>query len=94
MNICFFGVGGVGGYYGTLAAKHVNETGLGKTYFIARGKHKDAIQQNGLLLKKTEEKKNFWSDLISVQIKSMIYRFLTLLSYRLKVMILTAPPKK
>ncbi|MEN6375055.1 MAG: 2-dehydropantoate 2-reductase [Smithella sp.] len=52
MNICFFGVGGVGGYYGTLVTKHVNETGLGKTYFIARGKHKDAILENGLLLKK------------------------------------------
>lgn len=52
MNICFFGVGGVGGYYGTLVTKHVNETGLGKTYFIARGKHKEAIQKNGLLLKK------------------------------------------
>jgi 2-dehydropantoate 2-reductase len=52
MNICFFGVGGVGGYYGTLLTKHLNETGLGKTYFIARARHKDAIVKNGLLLKK------------------------------------------
>lgn len=52
MNICFFGVGGVGGYYGTLLTKHVNETCLGKTYFIARGGHKDTISRNGLLLKK------------------------------------------
>ncbi len=52
MNICFFGVGGVGGYYGTLLTKYLNETGEGNTYFIARGKHKDAIEENGLLLKK------------------------------------------
>ena len=52
MNICFFGVGGVGGYYGTLLTKYFNETGGGNTYFIARGKHKDAIVEKGLLLKK------------------------------------------
>jgi 2-dehydropantoate 2-reductase len=52
MNICFFGVGGVGGYYGTLLTRYFNETGNGNTYFIARGKHKDAILEKGLLLKK------------------------------------------
>ncbi len=52
MNICFFGVGGVGGYYGTLLTRYFNETGKGNTYFIARGKHKDAILDKGLLLKK------------------------------------------
>jgi 2-dehydropantoate 2-reductase len=52
MNICFFGVGGVGGYYGTLLTKYLDETGLGKIYFIARGSHKEAIIKNGLLLKK------------------------------------------
>ncbi len=52
MNICFFGVGGVGGYYGTLLTKYFNETGKGNIYFIARGKHKDAIAEKGLLLKK------------------------------------------
>jgi len=52
MNICFFGVGGVGGYYGTLLSRYLDETGGGNTYFIARGAHKDAILENGLLLKK------------------------------------------
>ncbi len=52
MNICFFGIGGVGGYYGTLLTKYFNETGKGKTFFIARNKHKDAILEKGLLLKK------------------------------------------
>ncbi len=52
MNICFYGVGGVGGYYGALLTKYFNETGKGNTYFIARGKHKDAIVEKGLLLKK------------------------------------------
>ena len=52
MNICFLGIGGVGGYYGTLLTKYFNETGKGNTFFIARGKHKDAIVEKGLLLKK------------------------------------------
>jgi 2-dehydropantoate 2-reductase len=52
MNICFYGVGGVGGYYGTLMARYFNKTGKGKATFIARGKHKDAILVNGLRLKK------------------------------------------
>ncbi|MCX5806402.1 MAG: 2-dehydropantoate 2-reductase [Proteobacteria bacterium] len=52
MNICFFGVGGVGGYYGTLLTRYFKKTGKGNTYFIARGKHKDAILKKGLLLKK------------------------------------------
>ena len=58
MNICFFGVGGVGGYYGTLLTKYFNETGKGNTYFIARGKHRDAIIEKGLLLKKEGGKKD------------------------------------
>jgi 2-dehydropantoate 2-reductase len=50
MNICFFGVGGVGGYFGALLTKKFkNEHDI---YFIARGKHKDAIRLNGLILKK------------------------------------------
>ncbi|MCD4741563.1 MAG: 2-dehydropantoate 2-reductase [Desulfobacteraceae bacterium] len=52
MNICFFGLGGVGGYYGTLLTEYFNETNKGNIYFIARGKHKDAIIEKGLLLKK------------------------------------------
>nr|WP_319392851.1 2-dehydropantoate 2-reductase [uncultured Desulfobacter sp.] len=52
MNICFYGVGGVGGYYGSLMTKYFNQTGEGNIYFIARGKHKDAIIDKGLLLKK------------------------------------------
>ncbi|MDT8338033.1 MAG: 2-dehydropantoate 2-reductase [Sulfurimonas sp.] len=71
MNICFYGVGGVGGYYGTLLTKYFNETGKGNTCFIARGKHKDAILEQGLLLKKeggNEEiliKPNFCADTVN-----------------------------
>ena len=37
MNVCFFGVGGVGGCYGILLTKYFDETGEGNTYFIASG---------------------------------------------------------
>lgn len=37
MKVCFFGVGGVGGYYGALLTRYFDSTGTGRTYFIARG---------------------------------------------------------
>jgi 2-dehydropantoate 2-reductase len=50
MKICFYGVGGVGGYFGTLVTQRFkDEHGI---YFIARGKHKDFICKNGLTLKR------------------------------------------
>ncbi len=52
MNICFYGVGGVGGYYGTLLTRYVRKNNKGNIYFIARGKHKESIIKNGLILKK------------------------------------------
>jgi 2-dehydropantoate 2-reductase len=50
MKICCFGVGGVGGYFGSLIARKFSEEH--DIYFIARGKHKDAIRETGLTLKK------------------------------------------
>lgn len=51
MKICFFGVGGVGGYFGALVAKEFKD--IHDIYFIARGSHKEAICANGLTLKKS-----------------------------------------
>ncbi|RAV30014.1 ketopantoate reductase family protein [Sinomicrobium soli] len=46
MNILIYGIGGVGGYFGArLAATEHHVT------FIARGKHLEAIRENGLLVK-------------------------------------------
>ena len=49
MNICFFGVGGVGGYFGSLITEKFGK--IHNIYFKARGKHKEAICNNGLTLK-------------------------------------------
>ncbi len=46
MNIVIYGTGGVGGYFGARLAQSGNTV-----TFIARGKHLEAIQQNGLQLK-------------------------------------------
>jgi 2-dehydropantoate 2-reductase len=46
MNIVIYGTGGVGGYFGARLAQSGN-----KVTFIARGKHLEAIQKNGLQLK-------------------------------------------
>ena len=50
MKICFFGLGGVGGYFGSVVAEAFNEKH--DFYFVARGSHKEAICKNGLTLKK------------------------------------------
>lgn len=55
-NVCVFGVGGVGGFFGAKMADAVtkmNGTGI-KIYFIARGEHLDTIQSKGLTLKTSE----------------------------------------
>lgn len=52
MDVCFWGLGGVGGYYGALLTRYFQESGEGSTTFIARGPHKEAILEKGLLLKK------------------------------------------
>ena len=53
MNIVIYGTGGVGGYFGARLAQAGNNV-----TFIARGKHLEVIQKNGLLLKSI--KGNFW----------------------------------
>jgi len=46
MKIVIYGTGGVGGYFGARLAQSGNEV-----HFIARGKHLETIQKNGLQLK-------------------------------------------
>ncbi|WP_292462126.1 ketopantoate reductase family protein [Methanolobus sp.] len=55
MKICFFGVGGVGGYIGTIVTEKYKDKH--EIYYIARGQHKDTICKNGLTLKKAGENK-------------------------------------
>ncbi len=50
MNIAIIGVGGVGGYFGGKLAKAFEKDKSVKIYFIARGKHLEAIKENGLIL--------------------------------------------
>jgi 2-dehydropantoate 2-reductase len=52
-QICVYGVGGVGGYYGGRIAEALqkDESKKRKIYFIARGEHLKAIRQNGITVK-------------------------------------------
>ncbi|MBI3233229.1 MAG: 2-dehydropantoate 2-reductase [Bacteroidetes bacterium] len=47
-KILIVGIGGVGGYIGGLLAKQYQEDDLIDIYFLARGKHLEEIQKNGL----------------------------------------------
>ncbi len=51
-NICVFGIGGVGGYFGGKLAYCVSKMNIEseKIFFIARGQHLDEIKKSGLLL--------------------------------------------
>ncbi|HMK51687.1 MAG TPA: 2-dehydropantoate 2-reductase [Thermodesulfobacteriota bacterium] len=56
LNVCVIGVGGVGGYFGgklahTFSSKPDSNV---KIFFVARGKHLEAIKRNGLILKSPE----------------------------------------
>jgi len=57
-NICIYGVGGVGGYFGgkiALGLSRIRNT-TKRVFFIARGAHLDEIKKNGLILNTSEER--------------------------------------
>ncbi|MBL7996580.1 2-dehydropantoate 2-reductase [bacterium] len=54
-SIYLFGVGGVGGYIGCRIVQATEKNPNIKTYFIARGAHRDTINKNGLILETAGE---------------------------------------
>jgi 2-dehydropantoate 2-reductase len=56
LNISVMGVGGVGGYFGGKLAHTFssNSDSPARIFFVARGKHLEAIKRNGLVLKSPE----------------------------------------
>ena len=55
MKIAVMGVGGVGGYYGSLLARHYAESRDIEVIFIARGEHLQEIKKNGLKMLSDKE---------------------------------------
>jgi 2-dehydropantoate 2-reductase len=49
-KIAIVGLGGVGGYFGGLLAKHYSNNPEVEIYFVARGEHLNKIKENGLKL--------------------------------------------
>ncbi len=56
-KIAFVGLGGVGGYYGGLVSRYAESKPDLAVCFVARGKHLEAIQKNGLQV--SDEKQSF-----------------------------------
>ena len=56
LNVCLIGVGGVGGYFGGKLAHTFssNPDSPVKIFFVARGRHLEAIKENGLIIKSPE----------------------------------------
>lgn len=55
-KIIIAGIGGVGGYFGALLARHFETNNTVEINFIARGKHLQEIKKNGLLALKGSDK--------------------------------------
>jgi 2-dehydropantoate 2-reductase len=53
-KILVAGIGGVGGYFGGLLAKHDLPGGTGSVHFFARGENEKAIRENGLQFETTK----------------------------------------
>ncbi len=53
-KIAIAGIGGVGGYFGGMLAKHFEDSKEVEIYFIARGENEKAIQKNGLRVETTK----------------------------------------
>jgi 2-dehydropantoate 2-reductase len=55
-RVCIYGTGGVGGYFGGRIAEAFQQDKSDKReiYFIARGKHLEALQRNGITVKTPE----------------------------------------
>lgn len=54
-NILVVGIGGVGGYFGGMLAKHNEDKPNTNVYFLARGENAEAIKQYGLQVKVGDE---------------------------------------
>lgn len=56
LSVCLIGVGGVGGYFGGKLAHTFSSSPDSSVniFFVARGKHLEAIKKNGLVLKSPE----------------------------------------
>jgi 2-dehydropantoate 2-reductase len=49
-NICVFGIGGIGGYFGGKIAYAAHDREKITVSFIARGSHLEAVKKHGLIL--------------------------------------------
>lgn len=62
-KIAIIGIGGVGGYFGGLLAKHFAHSNDVEVYFIAKGEHLNAIATQGLTLETTHGNFTVWPKL-------------------------------
>ncbi len=54
IKIAIAGIGGVGGYFGALLAKHYENNDEAEIFFIARGENEKVISENGLKVESTK----------------------------------------
>lgn len=95
IKILIAGIGGVGGYFGGLLAKHFQENEAVEISFLARGEHLKAIRENGLKVIKGKEEfvckpKTATDD--PAEIGAVDYAILSTKSYDLEDVLLQLQP--
>lgn len=71
-NICVYGIGGVGGYFGGRITHKINSDNLAmEVYFISRGEHLNVIQQHGLELITDEKRYHCFPNIATENIKNI-----------------------
>jgi len=70
-NICVYGIGGVGGYFGGRIAHKISSDNLNdmEVYFIGRGEHLKTVQQQGLKLITDEKEYNCFPNIATDNIR-------------------------
>lgn len=56
MNICVYGIGGIGGTFGGLLCNKLENNKNHHVFFVSRGKHLDSIREKGLQLQLPDNK--------------------------------------
>lgn len=72
-NVCVYGIGGVGGYFGGRIAQRISSDNLNdmEVYFIGRGEHLKSVQQQGLKLITDKEELQCFPNVATDSIKNI-----------------------
>ena len=72
-NVCVYGIGGVGGYFGARISHKISSGNMNdmEVYFIGRGEHLKTVQQHGLKLITDWEELQYFPNIATDNVKNI-----------------------